>query len=84
MVLLDTFDLQQHVKVPTHCSGHLLDLVITKRLNSATIISTSVFSDTPSDQSYVICDVYFPAPKRSKVLVKFRKLKGINIERFMI
>ena len=77
---LNTFDLRQHIKGPTHRSGHTLDLIITKRLDCDSIISTRVFSDAPSDHSYVICDVYFPAPKLFKVQVNTRKIKAIDME----
>ena len=32
--LLDSFDLQQHVKQPTHRDGHTLDLSITRKLET--------------------------------------------------
>ena len=63
MDILGTFDLYQHIHTPTQYSGHILDLVITKRSISSTdvfsdapsnsIYSTDVFSDAPSDHSYV-------------------------------
>ena len=43
-----TFDLYQHIHTPIQYSGHILDLVITKRSNSDSIYSTDVFSDAPN------------------------------------
>ena len=68
MDILETFDLQQHINGPTHCSGDTSDLLITKRINSDSIISTNVFTDAPSDHSYIISDVYFPLPKDLRLI----------------
>ena len=43
-----TFDLYKYIHTPTQYSGHILDLVITKRSNSDSIYSTDVFSDAPN------------------------------------
>ena len=59
-----------------------MDLIITKSKDSDSIISTNVFADAPSDHSYIVCDVCFPRPKRSKIEVTTRKIKGINFESF--
>ena len=85
MDILETFDLNQHINRSTHSSGHTLDLVITNRSSSSLIISTSIFSDAPSDHSYIICDVHIPRPKvsKSKIQVSSRKLKDIQIESFI-
>ena len=48
--LLDTFDLQQHVKAPTHLYGHILDLVITR---SAAVPLVLIFASL-SNQSLII------------------------------
>lgn len=61
MNILGTFDLYQHRQNPIHSSGHTLNLVITKSSNSDSTYSTDVFSDAPSDHSYVICNVLFLA-----------------------
>ena len=83
MDVLATFDLHQHITDPTHRSGHTLDLLITKGSDSDCIISRKVYADAPSDHSYIVCDVCFPRPKRSKVEVNTRKISCINIESFI-
>ena len=85
MDILETFDLNQHINCPTHSSGQTLDLVITNRSSSSHIISTSIFSDAPSDHYYIICDVHILRPKASKsqIQVSPRKLRDIQIESFI-
>ena len=39
--ILDTFDFIQHIDMPTHSSGHLLDYIITRKDNS--FYPTSLF-----------------------------------------
>ena len=41
-VLLDVFELQQHVKPPTHNRGHTLDLIITKGLDISNVTVTDI------------------------------------------
>ena len=77
---LRTFDLQQHIISPTHCSGHTLDLVITKRVDNDLLLSTNVLSDAPSDHSYIICDLRFPSPRRSKLQVSRRNYNAIKMD----
>ncbi|XP_055022551.1 uncharacterized protein LOC129412584 [Boleophthalmus pectinirostris] len=57
--LLDTFNLQQHVDVPTHSRGHTLDLVIS---NSAPISNLQVYDLGVSDHKVVSMELPFPSP----------------------
>ena len=52
--LLDTFGLIQHVQVPTHSSGHTLDLIITRSTNDVTITSP-LTTFALSDHSFIEC-----------------------------
>ena len=81
--ILATFDLFQHIHHPTHLTGHTLDLVITKCSNSDSIYSADVFSDAPSDHSYIICNVNFPYLKPSKLSISTRKIRSIKIGSFI-
>ena len=83
MDILGTFDLYQHIHTPTQYSGHILDLVITKRSNSDSIYSTDVFSDAPSDHSYIICNVDFPCLKAPQLCITKRNIRSIKIESFI-
>ena len=54
--LLESMDLAQHVHVPTHKSGHTLDLIITRRADS--LLSTDPMADYLfSDHFTVISDL---------------------------
>lgn len=79
--LLETFGLVQHVNVPTHTSGHILDLIIT-RSNNDIIISSPCTSLVLSDHSFVECKLDIPRPNLYVGEVHFRKLKEIDIETF--
>ena len=81
MDLLHTFDLHQHITGIIHRSGHALDLVITRSKDRDSIISSNLYADTPSEHSYVICDLCFLLPKLSKVELSTRKIIAISLER---
>ena len=53
--LLETFDLKQHIALPTHDSGHILDLIITR--NSETLSQYGVTEPSLSDHSAVFCEL---------------------------
>ena len=69
--LLDSFGLQQHVKVPTHVHGHTLDLIITRH-------SDNLICDQPcadqlfSDHFTVVCHVDMPRPPKVRQEITFR------------
>ena len=80
--VLDTFDLKQHVDQPTHQSGHILDLLISRKNSSAI---SSVYSLNPhlSDHSAIMSAVTIPTfsrPPRTTKLV--RNFKSVNIASF--
>ena len=79
--LLDTFGLIQHVQVPTHSSGHTLDLVITRSTNDV-MISSPIATSALSDHSFVECLLDIPHPNISVSEVHYRKLKQIDLEVF--
>ena len=56
--LLETFGLCQHVNVPTHSSGHVLDLIIT-RTNQDIIITEPATTIFLSDHLFVECKLNF-------------------------
>ena len=80
--LLESFDLQQHVRCCTHRAGHTLDLVITRDaeyiLNGISVDDSSVISD-----HYTVCaDLRFVKPNWERKRICGRKLKAINLEHF--
>ena len=80
--LLESFDLQQHVRSCTHRAGHTLDLVITRDaeyiLNGISVDDSSEISD-----HYTVCaDLRFVKPNWERKRICGRKLKAINLEHF--
>ncbi len=81
MDLLDTFGLIQHVQVPTHLSGHTLDLIITRSTNDVMITSPITTLDL-SDHFFVECSLDIPRPNMSVSEVHYRKFKQIDTKHF--
>ena len=82
--LLESFDLQQHVRSCTHRAGHTLDLVITRDaeyiLNAISVDDSSEISD-----HYTVCaDLRFVKPNWERKRICGRKLKAINLEQLFI
>ena len=80
--LLESFDLQRHVRSCTHRGGHTLDLVITRAaeyiLNAISVDDSSEISD-----HYTVCaDLRFVKPNWERKRICGRKLKAINLEHF--
>ena len=78
--LLDSFQLKQHVDIPTHISGHTIDLVITR--NEDPLVDTPIAAAILSDHFAIQCSYQLHRLKEKKRIIKYHKLKGINIERF--
>ena len=79
--LLDSFDLQQHVKQPTHRDGHTLDLSITRK-------SETLVDDEPtvglfiSDHAAVFTRLGLSRPGLSLKTTTYRKIKSVNLDSF--
>ena len=76
--LLKSFGLKQHVKARTHHCGHTLDLLI-DRQEDEVISNIRTISDLPSDHDAVLCSIAFERPNASKLHLKHRRLKNIDI-----
>lgn len=76
MSLLDCLGLQQHVTVPTHIKGHILDLVIT---DTAPMNSLEVKDLGVSDHKLISMALTFSLPIiRPKRQISFRNWKQLN------
>ena len=76
--LMETFGLIQHVHVPTHSSGHTLDLIITRSIDDVTI--TSPFATFAlSDHFFVECLLDTPHQNILVQEVCYRKIKHIDL-----
>ena len=79
--LCDSMDLLQHVHSLTQLSGHTLDLIITRKMDS--IITSSPVADCfLSDHSTVLCDLNLTKSAVSVKKITYRKLKSIDMNSF--
>ena len=76
--LLESMGLQQHVNVPTHESGHTLDLIITRQCDSL-LANIPVTDCLFSDHSTLICDLTLDRPPLPKKKISFRKTKVVDV-----
>ena len=77
--LLNMHSLTQHVTVPTHRSGHTLDLVITRN-NEDVVCDYKVHDPCLSDHYVVHCSLSLKKPQTVKTERTYRKLRSVNIE----
>ena len=75
--ILDSFDLKQMVDVPTHESGHTLDVLITPTLDNL-IISLPKATHKISDHWFVECKIKFEKAIIQKKEIVFRPLSKID------
>lgn len=79
--LLESMGLQQRVGVPTHKSGHTLDVIITRCADS--LLPTNSIADCLfSDHFTVISDLIIKKPSLTITQISYRKTKSIDIESF--
>ena len=78
--LADSYGLVQHVKVPTHSSGHTLDMAMSLRM----LPSPRVWIVDPaiSDHHVIMCSVARTVPGPDQRLVNYRSVKKIDCDRF--
>ena len=77
-LLLDQFNLSQHVTIPTHVSGNTLDLVITRNDLSVSHISSD--NSITSDHCAVIFKLSCVSPGVSKQSVTYRQWKSVDVD----
>jgi hypothetical protein len=80
--LLSSYGLQQHVTVPTHTKGHVLDLIITRSSVDSFLNDTTVTDMLISDHFWVHCNIACSRPDNICKKVKYRKIRAINIDSF--
>ena len=79
--VLQTFGLQQHVQVPSHLTGHTLDLNITRSNNDITVSSPKA-SVALSDHFLIECNLNIPRPSSTIKETVYRKLKTLDLHAF--
>ena len=78
---LEAFGLKQHISSPTHSSGHILDLLITR--DKAPMIDFGVFEQSLSDHSAIFCKLPTTVNSLPTRTVKtYRKLSSIDATAF--
>ncbi len=79
--ILEAFDLKQHISSPTHSSGHILDLLITR--DKTLMIDFGVSEQSLSDDSAIFCKL--PVTVNSlltRTVTTYRKLSSIDFGAF--
>src|SRR5579872_648550 len=66
---LETFDLKQHISSPTHTSGHILDLFITKSTSSISGLTEFFLSDHKA-VNFQISTTVIPSATRIKKTIQ--------------
>ena len=79
--LLNTFNLTQHIKVPTHKDNNTLDLIITRE-DELTATNFSVHDPVISDHLALHCNLHVDKPPNIKKRINYRKLRSINTDDF--
>ena len=79
--ILSSFGLLQHVQLPTHDKGHVLDHILTRECDNLNVRKVTI-GDFISDHSMVICTLSVEKPKSERKHFKFRKLRDIDIPSF--
>ena len=76
--LLETFNMEQHIREPTHRSGHTLDLMIT-RAEENIASNFSVHDPAISDHFAVSCTLALRKVPFERKRLYYRKLKSIDV-----
>ena len=79
--ILESFGLTQHVNVPTHVAGQILELVI-KRENCALLACSPQVHYVISSHSTILFSLILTKPKCPKIVHTCRKIKSIDLCQF--
>ena len=77
--LLVSMGLKQHVNVPTHVSGHTLDLMITRE-HDLVISCVPVADQYLSDHASVLCSLNSAKADCVVKNIRYRQLKAIDFD----
>ena len=84
MDLITSFDLKQHINVPTQCKGHTLDIIITRA--NEDFIKDNVYAKDMgkefSDHYWIHAELTYQKPDAIKKEIEYRKLKDIDTDKF--
>lgn len=81
--LLELFNLKQHVTVPTHTSGHILDLVLSRKDAEALKVDKPVVMEQLISNHKTICfQLNLQKPLNERKSVFSRRLRNFDFEAF--
>ena len=86
LTLIESFGFQQHVNQPTHNGDHILDLVLSRQLESL-VKSTHVdesLGRNISDHSAIKCMLNIRPPRWPTKTITFRSFKSIDLDAFLM
>ena len=72
---------KQHITVPTHDAGHILDLLITD-CDDTFVSAVTVLKELSSDHAVVKCLIDIAHPPPMKKTVCYRKLRSVDMSSF--
>ena len=75
---LKTFGLVQHVKTSTHTSGHILDLIVTKKEEKHVCVSEPLTDYFISDHCFVSCVIEQLRPPLVRKVIKARNWTSVS------
>jgi hypothetical protein len=78
--LTTSVGLKQHVSSPTHTSGHLLDLVLSRP--SDNVVHSTKVSSLISDHHAIHCSLNVSRPPLPQKTITYRNLKKLDMEEF--
>ena len=86
---LESCGLHQYINVPTHCKGHTLDILVSRDTNdlicNVDVVNIGLCDNDGNlinDHFAITCNIKMPIPTVCKKLVRYRKIKNIDIEDF--
>ena len=75
---MESVNLIQHVKSPTHRHGHTLDLIITRK-EEHVMADVQVLADVYSDHRVICCKINHSKPPPAKILKTCRPTKSLDV-----
>lgn len=82
LALIDSFNLKQHVCSPTHRTGHILDLLITRE-DDQFVTSVSIHDAAFSDHCVLNCVLCMEKPLFTKKQIIYSSFKNFDIDLFI-
>ena len=79
-IVLKSFDLKQHVNLPTHAGGHILDLLISKE--NTDLVKAVAVTQGISDHHGILADLGIAMKRRVVIKKSFHQFKKLDMVKF--